>query len=97
MTNQPPPIVAPLDDQVPVTHRVYINTPAWRLFFQGLQATVNTVIGSYVASFNGRSGTVMSQSGDYSVGMVTGAIGDAPADGQIYVRRNNNWEVLTIT
>ncbi len=97
MTNQPPPYIAPLDDKVPVADRVYVNTAVWRLFFQGLQATVNTVLGSFVASFNGRTGTVMPQTGDYSVGQVTNAVPEAPMDGQIYVRRNGAWEVLTIT
>jgi len=97
VTNQPPPIIAPLDDKVPVKDRVYINTPAWRLFLQGLQATVNTVLGSYVASFNGRVGTVTPQSGDYSVGQVTNAVEEAPLDGRLYVRRNGAWEVLIIT
>ncbi len=94
MSNQPPPFIAPLDDTVPVADRVYVNTSVWRLFFQGLQATINNITGAFVASFNGRSGAVTAQSGDYTVAEVTGAVGEAPLDGQIYGRKNGAWVVV---
>jgi len=93
MSTQPAPIVAPLVEGKPDT---VVTSSVWRLFFQNLHVTLNKVTGAYVTSFNGRTGAVIPQTGDYSVGQVTGAIGDAPNDGKIYVRRNQEWQELEI-
>jgi hypothetical protein len=71
MSTQPPPIIAPLVEGKMDT---VITSSVWRLFFQNLQVTVNEVLGKYVFSFAGRTGEVVPQAGDYSVGQVTGAV-----------------------
>ena len=94
MNTSPPPIVAPLVDG---NQQTVITSSIWRLFFQSLHASINNVVGSYVASFNGRTGNVTPQVGDYTVVQITNAVPEAPNDGQIYVRRNGAWEVLNIS
>lgn len=69
----PPPIIDSLD----VEGKVHITSNTWRLWFQRLHILVNEVIGSYVTSFNGRSGAVTPLAGDYSVGQVTNAVPDS--------------------
>jgi hypothetical protein len=69
---QPAPIVAPLVDG---DMKTVITSSSWRTFFQSLAGTVGSITNRVVVdSFNGRTGPVVSQVGDYSVNMIPGAV-----------------------
>jgi hypothetical protein len=95
---QPPPIIAPL---VEGDMQSVITSSVWRLFFQRLQVNANAVVGSYVVSFNGRTGAVVPQIGDYSVGQITGAPPAVPVVDGLYVLKVTGgvatWEILVIS